>query len=110
MVSRCCQPREEGLSWPSVTKPPTTTNLVDLGFLEARIKLIDIAAFLDRVERHGQEGDYRVDALRAATGALMAAGPGRARRVLEALSDPSAEPVAAATVQGAFGAPRPSES
>jgi hypothetical protein len=32
--------------------------------------------------------------------------PGRARRVLEALSDPGEEPIAAATIQGAFGAPK----
>ncbi|MFT5409342.1 MAG: hypothetical protein ACI9NC_002063, partial [Verrucomicrobiales bacterium] len=30
--------------------------------------------------------------------------PGRARRILESLSDPSDEPIEAATMQGAFGA------
>jgi hypothetical protein len=82
---------------------------VDLGFLDARIKLIDVAAFLDRVQRHGQDGDYRVEALEKAIPELLSDGPGRARRVLEALSDMTEEPIEAATIQGAFGAPRPSE-
>ena len=89
---------------------PSQANLVDLGFLDARIKLIDIAAFLDRVERHGQADDYRVTALRAAISELSAPAEGRARRVLEALSDRTEEPIAAATLQGAFGAPRPTNS
>ncbi len=82
-------------------------NVVDHGFRDARIKLIDIAAFLDRVERHGQEGDYRVSALRAAFAEVEKPGPGRAARVLNLLSDQSEEPIEAATIQGAFGAPRP---
>ena len=34
-------------------------NLVDHGFMDTRIKAIDIAAFLDRVHRAGQQDDYR---------------------------------------------------
>lgn len=83
-------------------------SLVDLQFIDARARLIDVAAFLDRMERHGQAEDYRVQALRAAMGEVLKAEPGRARRVLEALSDHSAEPIAAAAIQGAFGAPQPS--
>ncbi|CAN5259601.1 hypothetical protein BH23VER1_BH23VER1_36270 [soil metagenome] len=79
-------------------------NLVDLGFMDARAKLIDIAAFLDRIDRAGQGDDFRVGALRAAIGELGGADPGRARRILEALSDPSDEPIERATVQGASGA------
>jgi hypothetical protein len=84
--------------------------LVDLGFMDARIKLIDVAAFLDRVQRHGQEDDYRVRALRETLSILGSDEPGRARRILESLSDPSEEPVAAATSQGAFGAYKPDSS
>lgn len=85
-------------------------DLVDLGFMDARIKLIDVAAFLDRVQRHGQEDDYRVRALREALSVLGSAEPGRARRILESLSDPSAEPIAVAKIQGAFGAYNPDSS
>jgi hypothetical protein len=79
--------------------------LVDLQFIDARARLIDIAAFLDRMDRHGQAEDYRVVALKAAMQEVIRDESGRARRVLEALSDPSEEPIAAATIQGAFGAP-----
>ena len=82
-------------------------DLVDLGFMDARIKMIDVAAFLDRVQRHGQEDDYRVRALKEALAILGSEEPFRARRILESLSDPSEEPIAAATMQGAFGAYRP---
>ena len=81
--------------------------LVDLQFIDARARVIDIAAFLDRMERHGQAGDYRVQALKSALLAVLQDGPGRARRVLEALSDPTTAPIPAATIQGAFGAVRP---
>jgi len=83
-----------------------STPLVDLQFIDARSRVIDVAAFLDRMERHGQADDYRVQALRSALRELLSEEPGRARRVLEALSDHSTEPIAAATIQGAFGAPR----
>jgi hypothetical protein len=85
----------------------TPAPLVDLQFIDARARVIDVAAFLDRMERHGQEGDYRVTALKQALLEVLKEEPGRARRVLEALSDHSQEPIPAATIQGAFGAPRP---
>jgi hypothetical protein len=71
--------------------------------MDARAKLLDLAAFLDRVERHGQEADFRVQALIDAVPTLLA-GPERARRILEALSDPTTEPAAEAGMQGALGA------
>lgn len=84
-------------------------SLVDLGFMDARIKLIDIAAFLDRIDRHGQSEDYRVKALKSAFAELISEDEGRAARVLGALSDKSEDPIAAATIQGAFGAPQPQD-
>lgn len=88
------------LSWQS----PQPVNLVDLGFMDARSKLIDLAAFLDRVQRAGQEGDFRVKALKEAIGCLDGADPGRAREVLLRFSDLTTEPIERATVQGAVGA------
>lgn len=84
--------------------PPQTVNLVDLGFMDARSKLIDLAAFLDRVQRAGQEDDFRVQALKKAIGLLSREEPVRARGVLLSFSDPSQEPVEKATMQGAIGA------
>ncbi len=84
--------------------PPTTVNLVDLGFMDSRSKLIDLAAFLDRVQRAGQDGDFRVQALKNAIGLLSKNEPQRAKEVLLSFSDPSTEPIEKATMQGAIGA------
>ncbi|WP_395753679.1 hypothetical protein [Prosthecobacter sp.] len=84
--------------------PPTQVNLVDLGFMDSRSKLIDLAAFLDRVQRAGQEGDFRVQALKNAIALLSQDQPQRARDVLLSFSDPSTEPVEKAAMQGAIGA------
>jgi hypothetical protein len=84
--------------------------LLDLYFIDARARLIDIAAFLDRLERgDGSEGkngtdDFRAEAFRRALEELGKPGADRARRVLLALSDPTLEPVAAAPGKGACGA------
>lgn len=84
--------------------PPTLVNLVDLGFMDSRSKLIDLAAFLDRVQRAEQEGDFRVQALKNAIALLSKDEPQRAKEVLLSFSDPSSEPIAKATMQGAIGA------
>ena len=84
--------------------PPTNVNLVDLGFMDSRSKLIDLAAFLDRVQRAGQDGDFRVQALKNALALLSKDEPQRAKEVLFSFSDPSAEPIDKATMQGAIGA------
>ena len=72
--------------------------------MDSRAKLIDIAAFLDRVQRHGQEGDFRVEALKEAIDLLKADEPLRAQQVLLHLSDPSGEPIPEAHTKGAAGA------
>lgn len=86
--------------------PPANVNLVDLGFMDSRSKLIDLAAFLDRTQRAGQDGDFRVQALKNALSLLSQDQPQRARDVLLSFSDPSAEPVEKAAMQGAIGAHR----
>ena len=85
---------------------PQKKELLDLQFIETRQKLLDLAAFLDRIDRAGGEGDFRIEALRAALPVLLEARGDRAKAILEALSDPTTEPVPQATIQGAFGAPR----
>lgn len=84
--------------------PPQSVNLVDLGFMDARSKLIDLAAFLDRVQRAGQESDFRVQALKNAIGLLSLDEAKRAQEVLLSFSDPSTQPIEKATMQGAIGA------
>ena len=81
--------------------------MVDLGFVPVRARLIEVAAFLDRVERHGVAADYRCVALREAARLLSDGQPERARRILESLSDPTAEPDAVSTGKAASGAWKP---
>lgn len=83
---------------------PSKKDLLDLQFIEARHKLLDLAAFLDRIDRHPGEDDYRIAAMKAALPILLETRPDRARAVLEAFSDPTTEPIPQASFQGAFGA------
>jgi len=78
--------------------------LLDLYFVDARARLIDIAAFLDRMERGEGGEDFRVEAFERALKELERGGADRARRVLMALSDPTAEPIAKAPGKPACGA------
>jgi hypothetical protein len=82
----------------------TRQQLLDLYFMDARAKLIDIAAFLDRVDRGEGEADFRLAAFRKALDELHKDAPARARSVLMSLSDPTAEPIAKAPGKGACGA------
>jgi hypothetical protein len=86
--------------------PPQSVNHVDLSFMDARFKLIELAAFLDRVQRAGQEGDFRVQQLKEALAHLGQSQPDRAKQVLLTFSDPTTEPIAKAHTQGASGAYR----
>ncbi|MDE2641741.1 MAG: hypothetical protein OSB55_03165 [Verrucomicrobiota bacterium] len=78
--------------------------ILDLYFLDARARLIDIAAFMDRVDRADGGDDFRYDAFRAALKALESEKQDRARKVLLAFSDPTEEPIPAATTKAACGA------
>jgi len=78
--------------------------LLDLYFVDARARLIDIAAFLDRLERAGAAEDFRLGAFRQALKELDTPGADRARRVLLALSDPTHDPVAQSPGKSACGA------
>ena len=78
--------------------------LLDLYFLEARSKLIDLAAFLDRLERSSGTPDFRLNALVKALDELHDANGDRTERVLMSLSDPTRDPIPAATTKAACGA------
>ena len=77
-------------------------------FLEHRAKLLDVAAFLDRIDR-AQPGtassDFRETAIKQAIGCLIDGQPQRAQRVLQLLSDTTSEiPQSALGMKGASGA------
>lgn len=82
----------------------TRKQILDLDFIEARHKLIDVAAFLDRVARTPGDDDFRVSAFHKAIAELSNPATNAAGRVLLAFSDPTTGPIPAATTQGATGA------
>jgi hypothetical protein len=81
----------------------TRQQVLDLYFMDARSKLLDLAAFMDRVDRGSGDEDFRMKALRNALNAL-AARKGRAEKVLLSLSDPTKAPIERATTKAASGA------
>lgn len=82
----------------------TRQQVLDLYFMDARSKLIDLAAFLDRVDRAEGDEDFRMEAFRAALAELSTQSRTKATQVLLAFSDPSTEPVLKAAGKGAVGA------
>lgn len=87
--------------------------VVDTYFMEHRAKLIDIAAFLDRIDRASDSNpdnninsdeDFRLKAMREAISVLIDGKGERAKRILDLLSDPTAEPLESAGMKGASGA------
>lgn len=82
----------------------TRQQVLDLYFMEMRAKLIDIAAFLDRVDRAEGAADFRLQGFNEALRQLGSGNAQRARNVLLSLSDPTTEPIPAATTKAACGA------
>ena len=86
--------------------PLSPKEVVDEYFIENRTRLLEIAAFLDRVDRAdpgSAAGDFRMQAFTDALAAL-GAGSGRLERVQLLLSDPTTEPLGALDRKSAFGA------
>jgi hypothetical protein len=82
----------------------TRQQTLDLYFMDARCKLIDLAAFIDRVERSTGDEDFRMAAFRLALAELSKGNQEKAKSVLMTLSDPTTEPISAATTKAACGA------
>jgi hypothetical protein len=68
--------------------PLTTKAALETFFLDARARLLDLAAILDRIERGGSgaAGDSRVDKIRQALTVLHDHGQGRAERIQQIFS------------------------
>jgi len=82
----------------------TKQQVLDLYFLNARHQLIEIAAFLDRVERADSKDDFRLKSFRAALAKLDSREKHKAKALLLAFSDPTKRPVAKAAGKSAGGA------
>jgi hypothetical protein len=91
-----------------IKNPLASTEMVDMYFLEHRAKLIDIAAFLDRLNRAtdaNSSDDFRVKALNKAAAILIDQDSDKAKRVLEVFSDYTTDlPDSAPESKGASGA------
>ena len=91
-----------------VTSPLTPVQLVDEYFIENRNRIIEVAAFLDRLDRANPDvaaTDFRVRALREALEVVLAGSPnGRVRAIQMLMSDPNATPLDTLDRKGAVGA------
>ena len=93
----------------SISKPSplSPTELVDEYFIENRNRLLELAAFLDRIDRAGGQtaaNDFRIQVFREGVAALSTAGPDRLHRIQMILRDPTTEPLPALDRKGAVGA------
>jgi hypothetical protein len=82
----------------------TKQQILDLYFLDARHKLVELAAFLDRVERADGKDDFRLKAFRSALGKLSGSKKHKAKNILLTFSDSTTNPIAKAAGKGAVGA------
>jgi len=88
--------------------PMNQEEVIDRYFLEHRAKVLDIAAFLDRVDRcKDGSKDFRLEALHRCIEELQSDMEGRAERIQLVLSDLSTDPIDEAGTQGASGAVPP---
>lgn len=91
------------------SSPQTQNQIIDTYFIEHRAKILDIAAYLDRLDRgkgdHAST-DFRQVVFKQALGILLSDQPHRTKRILELLSEVGTElPQSAEGMKGAVGAP-----
>ena len=81
--------------------PLSRRQLIDEYFIENRTKLLDLAAFLDRLDRADEDAirdprsaaiDFRMEAFYEALRVLCGDAPSRITQVQMILSDPTTEP------------------
>ncbi len=89
------------------TCPLTQQQLIDEYFMEVRAKMLDVAAFLDRMDRsvdRNAEDDFRMLTMRQALQVLCAHTPGRVYDIQMIFSDPTTEPLVQLDRKSALGA------
>ena len=88
------------------TCPMSQREVIDTYFLEHRAKVLDIASFLDRIDRcEDDQIDFRITALRQSIEELLTQQPDRTERILHILSDQTNDPIDSAGIKDASGAP-----
>ena len=89
------------------TCPLTQRQLIEQYFIENRTKILDVAAFLDRLDRSRErdaEDDFRLATFRQALQALCSEAPSRVERIQMIFSDPRTELLAHLDRKSAYGA------
>jgi hypothetical protein len=87
--------------------PLTQRELIEQYFVEHRTMVLDIAAFLDRLDRaHARDADddFRLVAMRRALQVLCSDSPSRIHEIQMILSDPRSELLPELDRKSAFGA------
>lgn len=87
--------------------PLSQQELIDGFFMESRTKILDIAAFLDRLERCEDDSgsdDFRILAMKKAMQELNSNEPGRVERVLMIFSDQNTDLLEELDRKAAYGA------
>ena len=91
----------------SVQSPLGVSDLADEYFIENRNRLLEIAAFLDRLDRADpsrSQRDFRIRAFTDALAILASDEPNYLSQIQMLLSDPTTEPLAALDRKSAIGA------
>jgi hypothetical protein len=90
----------------TIPSPKTGRELVDDFFIETRNRIVEVAAFLDRLDRAGGDpvSDFRVRALNEALRVLVEGEYPRVQAIQTLFSDPTEEPLAALDQKSARGA------
>lgn len=91
----------------SLASPKTGRALVDEYFIENRTRLLDVAAYLDRLDRAADATagpDFRMRAFREALAVLCDNEAGRTERIQMIFSDPTTEPLPQLDTKSARGA------
>jgi hypothetical protein len=89
------------------TCPLTQRQLIDKEFMEQRVKVLELAAFLDRLQRAREldgEEDFRLQATRRALAVLSEDAGDRVKRVQMLFSDPRTDLLPELDRKAAYGA------
>jgi hypothetical protein len=90
-----------------IPSPKRGRELIDDFFIENRNRLLEIAAFLDRIDRTrdtGAEEDFRMRGFREALAVLSEGSFPRVEQIQMLFSDPTVEPLEQLDQKGARGA------
>ena len=93
----------------TLKSPLAAQEILESSFLENRARILEIAAFLDRIERADDaalvKNDYRYQAVLGAVGCLLNQTGNRVGAILANLSDLTTEPIPSASgMKSAVGA------